>query len=361
MPSSYTPNLRFTLPVTGELTGAWGVTVNNGITSLVDASISGTTTITVWGVGDYTLTANDGAVDEARRMFIVASGAPGAAKNIICPAVSKLYFVTNSVSGGFDVTLKTATGTGVTVPNGTSMLLRCDGTDVVDAVTSLASPVLTGTPTAPTAPGGTNTTQIATTAFAYANFAPLISPALTGTPTAPTAPGGTNTTQIATTAFAMGMQSPAFTGTPTAPTAPGGTNTTQIATTAFAMGMQSPAFTGTPTAPTATAGSSTTQIATTAFVAATAFSSVLPGQLGNAGKFVTTNGTSASWADAVTPTGVQTLTNKTLDDPKLLLGGTNGTAGQVPVSQGAGLPPIWSSPTPPTGSILYLNNVYGGF
>jgi len=329
MPSSYTPNLRFTLPVTGELTGAWGVTVNNGITSLVDASISGTTTITVWGVGDYTLTANDGAVDEARRMFIVASGAPGAAKNIICPAVSKLYFVTNSVSGGFDVTLKTATGTGVTVPNGTSMLLRCDGTDVVDAVTSLASPVLTGTPTAPTAPGGTNTTQIATTAFAYANFAPLISPALTGTPTAPTAPGGTNTTQIATTAFAMGMQSPAFTGTPTAPTA--------------------------------TAGSSTTQIATTAFVAATAFSSVLPGQLGNAGKFVTTNGTSASWADAVTPTGVQTLTNKTLDDPKLLLGGTNGTAGQVPVSQGAGLPPIWSSPTPPTGSILYLNNVYGGF
>ena len=42
-------------------------------------------------------------------------------------------------------------------------------------------------------------------------------------------------------------------------------------------------------------------------------------------------------------TDTQTLTNKTLTDPKLLLGGTNGTAGQVPMSQGAGLPPVWSN------------------
>ena len=45
----------------------------------------------------------------------------------------------------------------------------------------------------------------------------------------------------------------------------------------------------------------------------------------------------------VTTTGTQELTNKTITDPKLTLGGTNGTAGQVPVSQGAGLPPVWGS------------------
>jgi hypothetical protein len=62
----------------------------------------------------------------------------------------------------------------------------------------------------------------------------------------------------------------------------------------------SPAFTGTPTAPTATLGTSSTQLATTEFVANTAFSSVLPGQAGNAGKFLTTDGTNASW-EAVNP------------------------------------------------------------
>jgi hypothetical protein len=57
----------------------------------------------------------------------------------------------------------------------------------------------------------------------------------------------------------------------------------------------SPTFTGTPAAPTAAAGTSSTQIATTAFAAALAFSSALPAQTGSQGKFVTTNGTSASW------------------------------------------------------------------
>lgn len=61
--------------------------------------------------------------------------------------------------------------------------------------------------------------------------------------------------------------------------------------------LASPAFTGSPTAPTPTFGDSTNKLATTAFVAAAAFSSVLPGQTGNAGKFVTTDGTNASWAD----------------------------------------------------------------
>lgn len=49
-----------------------------------------------------------------------------------------------------------------------------------------------------------------------------------------------------------------------------------------------------------------------AYVLGLAFSSTLPGQSANAGKFVTTDGTSASWADALTPTGTQTVTNKTI-------------------------------------------------
>jgi hypothetical protein len=63
--------------------------------------------------------------------------------------------------------------------------------------------------------------------------------------------------------------------------------------------LNSPAFTGVPTVPTAAAGTSTTQIASTAFVVATAFSAALPGQGGNAGKFVSTDGVNAYWADVL--------------------------------------------------------------
>lgn len=52
---------------------------------------------------------------------------------------------------------------------------------------------------------------------------------------------------------------------------------------------------------TQSAGNSTTNAASTAFVAATAFSSALPAQAGNSGLFVTTDGTTASWAVAVSP------------------------------------------------------------
>lgn len=90
-------------------------------------------------------------------------------------------------------------------------------------------------------------------------------------------------------------------------------------------------FTGaTVTVPTAATGDASATAASTAFVAATSFAAALPGQAGNAGKFVTTNGSAPSWeyvpfasltgkpttvagygiADAATLTGAQTLENK---------------------------------------------------
>jgi len=64
--------------------------------------------------------------------------------------------------------------------------------------------------------------------------------------------------------------------------------------------LASPALTGVPTAPTAAPGTNTNQLATMAALLAQAFNSALPNQAGNAGKFVTTDGVNAYWAD-VTP------------------------------------------------------------
>jgi len=138
MPSSFTPRLGLTLPATGENSGTWGTLVNTGITSLIDDSVAGNSAITIAGT-DYTLTSTDGVTNEARRMFITATGTPGAARSVICPAVSKLYVIKNATTGGFALTLKTSAGAGISVPNGKTMVLMCNGTDVVETTTQLAS------------------------------------------------------------------------------------------------------------------------------------------------------------------------------------------------------------------------------
>ena len=138
MPSSYTSNLRLTLPVTGELTATWGDTVNEGITSLLDSAVAGATTVTVLDT-DTTLTVVDGEADQSRQMFLIITGTLTAARNIICPANSKLYFIKNSTTGGFAVTLKTSAGTGISVPNGKATALQVVGGNVLDAVNYFSS------------------------------------------------------------------------------------------------------------------------------------------------------------------------------------------------------------------------------
>lgn len=90
-----------------------------------------------------------------------------------------------------------------------------------------------------------------------------------------------------------------FTGaTLTAATLAPGTATLEVANAAFVAlkaSLLSPALTGVPTAPTAATGNNSNQLATTAFVASTGLSSALPGQTGNAGAYITTDGVSASW------------------------------------------------------------------
>lgn len=65
----------------------------------------------------------------------------------------------------------------------------------------------------------------------------------------------------------------------------------------------SPTFTTPRALATPSLGDSSTLLATTAFVASTAFTTALPAQTGNSGKFVTTNGVTASWAAIPPATG----------------------------------------------------------
>jgi len=136
MTTAYTPILQLALPVTGELNGAWGDVVNNNITSMIEQAIAGLATVNTWVAASHTLTTADGTTSEARCAILECSGAPGAAATVICPAFSKVYVIKNTVTGGYAVTLKTSAGTGISVPNGSTSILYCDGTNVVSAATA---------------------------------------------------------------------------------------------------------------------------------------------------------------------------------------------------------------------------------
>lgn len=127
--------------------------------------------------------------------------------------------------------------------------------------------------------------------------------------TLPVENGGTGTTTSTGTGSTVLSASPALTGTPTAPTAAVDTNTTQVATTAYVVGqgylksttaastyapLASPTFTGSVTVPTPSSNShATTKLYVDTAVAGV--SGALPSQTGNNGRYLTTNGTAASW------------------------------------------------------------------
>jgi hypothetical protein len=208
MPSTYTSSLRLVLPATGELSNTWGTVFNAGATSLIDSSIAGTSSITMTAA-NYTLTSSNGASDEARAMFLVLGGTPGGSYNVIVPAVSKLYFVTNNT--GAAQTVKTSAGSGISVPNGARIALRCDGTDVLEALTYFGS--LTLGAALPVASGGTGVTTLTgvlkgngTSAFTAGNV--NLTSEVTGT--LPVGNGGTGAATFTANNVLLGNGTSAF-------------------------------------------------------------------------------------------------------------------------------------------------------
>lgn len=129
---------------TGDQSGTWSVTNNTNIGTLLEEAIAGMAVVVHNDSADYTLTASNGATDEARQAVLEITGTLTAGRNVVCPTQQKIYLIYNNTGGGFDVTLKTTAGTGIAVPSGKSMFVRCDGTDVVDAITNLPSGITLG-------------------------------------------------------------------------------------------------------------------------------------------------------------------------------------------------------------------------
>ena len=121
------------------------------------------------GLTGGTVTLTDTEVSNAVLYF---AGTLTSNLTVTVPVTNKrLWAAINGTTGAFTLTIKTPSGTGVTVAQGKRNLIYTDGTNVQNAFNDFESIALTGTPTSTTAAVGTNTTQVATTAFVNAEIA----------------------------------------------------------------------------------------------------------------------------------------------------------------------------------------------
>lgn len=126
MPSTFTANKLFEKQATGENENTWG-TLINAVLDAIDKTLSATLSKSVAGATDTTLTDS-----EALNPRHVYSGILTGNKAVIVPSRAGFYWVENATTGAFTLTIKTATGTGIVVAQGSKRVVYCDGTDVID-------------------------------------------------------------------------------------------------------------------------------------------------------------------------------------------------------------------------------------
>ena len=130
MSTTYTSNLKLGKPASGD-TG-WGNVVNNELTDMIEQAVVGLATVNTWSTNSHTLTTADGSSSEARCAILKLTDTGtqlSGAGTVIVPAVTKLYAVINT--SGQNITVKTASGSGILVKNTNQVNVICDGTNVV--------------------------------------------------------------------------------------------------------------------------------------------------------------------------------------------------------------------------------------
>lgn len=159
MASTYSTNLKIELITTGEQAGTWGTTTNTNLGTTLEQAIVGYGNPDFATDSDLTLSITDSNATQTARNLVLnvtSTGSLTATRNLVVPTIEKPYVVQNNTTGSQDIVVKTSGGSGVTVPNGKTVIVYADGTNVVSQITHIPTlDVTTLTSGAATLTGGT--------------------------------------------------------------------------------------------------------------------------------------------------------------------------------------------------------------
>jgi hypothetical protein len=136
MPTTYSPSLKLAILGNGENVGTWGTLTNTNLGTLLEQAITGVQTITMANA-NYTLTNADGALSEARNAVLNIVGTNTAIRDIVAPLNEKLYIIANNTTGGFAIRILGTSGAAVTVANGATVCVYCNGTNFVQGLNNV--------------------------------------------------------------------------------------------------------------------------------------------------------------------------------------------------------------------------------
>tara|TARA_E500000331_G_scaffold12208_1_gene11080 strand:- start:495 stop:1223 length:729 start_codon:yes stop_codon:yes gene_type:complete len=134
MASSFSTNSKLELVTTGEKAGLWGTITNTNLQILEQLS-TGYLSLAV-GSSDQALALDNGATSNGKNIYIKLTGTLAANRTVTIPDTAERVMVfedatTRESSGSIKtLTIKTVSGSGVTVPSGATVLVYSDGTNI---------------------------------------------------------------------------------------------------------------------------------------------------------------------------------------------------------------------------------------
>lgn len=141
MASTYS-DLKIELIGTGDQSGTWGLTTNTNLGTALQEAITG------YGNPSYTTDANltlgytDTNTTQTFRNLVLnvtSTVSLTATRELVIPAIAKQYYIWNNTTGGQSITVKTAIGAGVTVPNGKKMVVFSNAVNTFEPIDRIGS------------------------------------------------------------------------------------------------------------------------------------------------------------------------------------------------------------------------------
>ena len=132
MASSTSSDLKLELITTGEKSGTWGTITNTNL-QILEQAASGYISLAV-GSGDVALSLANHATANGKNLYYKLTGTLTANRTVTMPDSAERVFIvedaTTRSASNYTLTVKTVSGTGLTLPVRSTTVLYSDGTNI---------------------------------------------------------------------------------------------------------------------------------------------------------------------------------------------------------------------------------------